>query len=175
MHGATRRFVSDLSGIAFTTRGPETANPSLGRRAARRSTYFTFDAVRHFPCLLFQTRYGAICFASSTSHYKENRCVTNGGFGRPLGGGYYTQWQTFATAHSNSPPSPIASTSNQSFLQLAVPTLVAELPVPREYTPIDGFPAQTLQENEQTAGTQLSERSFAGRFQRRPMEARRRF
>jgi len=97
MLGATRRFVSNLSGIAFTTHSPETANPSLGRRAARRSTYFTFDAVRHFTCLLFQTRYGAICFVSSTPRYKENCCVSSGGSRRPLGSGYYTQWQTSAT------------------------------------------------------------------------------
>jgi hypothetical protein len=45
-----------------------------GRRAARRSTYFTFDAPRHFPCLLFQTRYRAICFARNFRRCKTLLC-----------------------------------------------------------------------------------------------------
>lgn len=38
-------------------------NLPLGRWAARRSTYFRFCRERHFPWLLLQTRYRAICFA----------------------------------------------------------------------------------------------------------------
>src|SRR5580692_10497517 len=101
MLGATRRFVSNFSGIAFTTRGPETANPSLGRRAARRSTYFTFDVVRHFTCLLFQTRYRVICFVSSNTRYKGNCYLGNGGLRASVRRGYYAQWQTSATVHSD--------------------------------------------------------------------------
>lgn len=54
------------------------SDSSLGRRGARRSRYFTLGAVRHIPCLLFQTRYRVICFARRPTARREGDSAMNG-------------------------------------------------------------------------------------------------